>query len=67
MQYILALDGSGFTNDYSDKNYSKIRQKERKIYIKNHLTIDVNTRLLYISNITWTEIRHTICKTRIKT
>ena len=53
---IIALDGSGFTNDYADKYYAKIRQKERKSYIKNHLTIDVKTRLiLYISNITWTE------------
>lgn len=65
---IIALDGSGFTNDYADKYYAKIRQKERKSYIKNHLTIDVKTRLiLYISNITRTKIRHTICKTCIKT
>jgi hypothetical protein len=27
---IIALDGSGFTNDYADKYYAKIRQKERK-------------------------------------
>jgi transposase len=43
---IIALDGSGFTNDYADKYYAKIRQKERKSYIKNHLTIDVKTRLI---------------------
>ncbi|MFU2192205.1 transposase [Methanobacterium sp. MZD130B] len=42
----MALDGSGFTNDYADKYYAKIRQKERKSYIKNHLTIDVKTRLI---------------------
>ena len=40
------MDGSGFTNDYADKYYAKIRQKERKSYIKNHLTIDVKTRLI---------------------
>ena len=44
---IIALDGSGFTNDYADKYYAKIRQKERKSYIKNHLTIDVKTRPLF--------------------
>ena len=43
---IIALDGSGFTNDYADKYYAKIRQKERKSHIKNHLTIDVKTRLI---------------------
>jgi len=43
---IIALDGSGFTNDYADKYYARIRQKERKSYIKNHLTIDVKTRLI---------------------
>lgn len=31
---IIALDGSGFTNDYVDKYYAKIRKKERKSYIK---------------------------------
>jgi len=43
---IIALDGSGFTNDYADKYYAKVRRKERKSYIKNHLTIDVKTRLI---------------------
>jgi hypothetical protein len=43
---IIALDGSSFTNDYADKYYAKIRQKERKSYIKNHLAIDVKTRLI---------------------
>ena len=31
---IIALDGSGFTNDYADKYYAIIRQKERKSYVK---------------------------------
>lgn len=43
---IIALDGSGFTSDYADKYYAKIRQKERKSYIKNHILIDVKTRLI---------------------
>ncbi len=43
---IIALDGSGFTNDYADKYYAKIRKKERKSYIKNHITIDTKTRLI---------------------
>jgi transposase len=43
---IIALDGSGFTSDYADKYYAKIRRKERKSYIKNHIAIDVKTRLI---------------------
>ncbi|MDL2247040.1 transposase, partial [Methanobrevibacter sp. OttesenSCG-928-K11] len=43
---IIALDGSGFTNDYADKYYAIIRKKERKSYIKNHIAIDVKTRLI---------------------
>jgi transposase len=43
---IIALDGSGFTNDYADIYYAKIRKKERKSYIKNHITIDTKTRFI---------------------
>lgn len=43
---IIALDGSGFTNDHADKYYAKIRKKERKSYIKNHIAIDVDSRLI---------------------
>jgi hypothetical protein len=43
---IIALDGTGFTNDYADKYYAKIRRKERKSYVKNHIAIDVETRLI---------------------
>jgi transposase len=43
---IIALDGSGFTNDYADKYYAIIRKKQRKSYIKNHLTIDTKTRFI---------------------
>ena len=27
---LIALDSTGFTNDYADKYYAKIRKKERK-------------------------------------
>ena len=40
------MDGTGFTNDYADKYYAKIRNKERKSYVKYHATIDVETRLI---------------------
>lgn len=43
---IIAMDGSGFTNDYADKYYAIIRRKERKSYVKNHISIDVDTRLI---------------------
>ena len=43
---IIALCGSGFTNDYADKYYAFIRQKERKSYVKNHISIDVDSRLI---------------------
>ena len=43
---IIALDGSGFTNDHADKYYAQIRKKERKSYIKNHIAIDVKSRLI---------------------
>ena len=43
---LIALDGTGFTNDNEDKYYARIRKKERKSYVKNHITIDVETRLI---------------------
>ena len=43
---IIALDGSGFTNDYANKYYAIIRRKERKSYVKNHISIDVESRLI---------------------
>ena len=43
---IIALDGNGFTNDYADKYYAIIRRKERKSYVKNHISIDVDSRLI---------------------
>ncbi|WP_241776247.1 hypothetical protein [Methanosphaera sp. WGK6] len=44
--YIIALDGTGFTSDKADKYYAKIRKKERKSYIKYHVAVDVDTRLI---------------------
>ncbi len=41
---IITLDGSGFTNDYADKYYAIIRRKERKSYVKNHMSIDVDSK-----------------------
>ena len=41
------MDGTGFTNDYADKYYAKIRNKERKSYVKYHTAIDVETRLIF--------------------
>ncbi len=43
---IIVLDGTGFTNDYTDKYYAKIRKKERKGYIKNHIAIDTEFYLI---------------------
>lgn len=43
---LIALDGTGFTNDNADKYYAQIRKKERKSYVKNHIAIDVKTRLI---------------------
>lgn len=42
---IIALGGSGFTNDYADKYYAIIGRKERKSYV-NHISIDVDSRLI---------------------
>jgi hypothetical protein len=43
---LVAMDGTGHTSDYADKYYAKIRGKSRKSYIKNHIVIDVDTRLV---------------------
>ena len=43
---IIALDGSGFVSDHADKYYAIIRKKERKSYIKCHIAIDVDSRLI---------------------
>ena len=40
------IDWTGHTNDYADHYYTKIREKCRKSYIKNHIAIDVNTRII---------------------
>ena len=43
---LAAMDGTGHTSDYADHYYAKIRGKCRKSYIKNHITIDVDTRMI---------------------
>ena len=43
---LVAMDKTGHTSDYADKYYAKIRGKSRKSYIKNHIAIDVDTRLI---------------------
>ena len=40
------MDGTGHTSDYADYYYAKIRGKCRKSYIKNHIAIYVDTRMI---------------------
>ena len=40
------MDVTGHTSDYADHYYAKIRGKCRKNYIKNHIAIDVDTRMI---------------------
>ena len=51
---LIALDGTGFTNDYADKYYAKIRKKERKSYVKNHITIECSFEVYFtLCGSTW--------------
>ena len=43
---LVAMDGTGHTSDYADKYYTQIRGKSRKSYIKNHIAINVDTRMI---------------------
>ena len=43
---LVAMDGTGHTSDYADKYYAQIRGKSRKSYIKNHIAINVDTRMI---------------------
>ena len=43
---LVALDGSGFTNDYADKYYSKIRSHDLKNFIKCPIAIDADSRII---------------------
>ena len=66
---IISMDGTGFTNDYADKYYAKIRNKERKSYVKYHATIDVETRLISSISSTRHQIRYKVrfgCHSRSK-
>ena len=55
---LAAMDGTGHTSDYADHYYAKIRGKCRKSYIKNHIAIDVDTRM--ILNYAEIEVQNTI-------
>ena len=46
---LIALDGSGFTSNNTDKYYSKIRGNKRKHYTKSHIAIDVDTKIILYS------------------
>ena len=46
---IIALDGSGFSSDYADKYYLKIRSQNVKYYTKCHIAIDVESRMILYS------------------
>ena len=46
---LIALDGSGFTNDYADKYYSKIRSYDVKNFTKCHIAIDVDSIIILYS------------------
>jgi transposase len=45
----VALDGSGFTSDYADKYYSKIRSHDVKNFTKCHIAVDVDSRIILYS------------------
>ena len=49
---LIALDGTGFTNDYADKYYAQIRGKERKSFTKCHVVVDVDSRIILYSQAT---------------
>lgn len=46
---LVALDGSGFTSDYADKYYSKIRSHDVKNFTKCHIAVDVDSRIILYS------------------
>ena len=41
-----SLDGTGFTNSYSDLYYNNRTKKTRRSYIKNHITVDSEYMLI---------------------
>jgi len=54
---IIALDGSGFTNDYADKYYAKnTAKRKKKLYKKPFNNRRENASYFILSNITWTKI-----------
>ncbi|MDO5824385.1 hypothetical protein [Methanobrevibacter sp.] len=55
---LVAMDGTGHTSDYADHYYAKIRGKCQKSYIKNHIAIGVDTKM--ILNYAEIEVQNTI-------
>ena len=47
-----SLDGTGFTNSYSDLYYNNRTKKTRRSYIKNHITVDSEYMLIRHHNAT---------------
>ncbi|WP_162685726.1 transposase [Methanosphaera sp. BMS] len=47
-----SLDGTGFTNSYSDIYYNNRTKKTRRSYIKNHITVDSKYMLIRHHNAT---------------
>ena len=45
-KWIACFRLTGHTSDYADKYYAQIRTKKRKGYTKNHIAIDVDTRMI---------------------
>ena len=43
---LVTIDGIEHTSDYADHYQVKIREKYRKRYIKNNITINVDTRII---------------------
>lgn len=42
---LAAMNGTEYVSDYVEHYYAKIRGKCRKSYIKNHIALDVYTRM----------------------
>lgn len=46
---IVVLESSGFSSDYADKYYLKIRGYSVKYYCKYHIAVDVDSRMILYS------------------
>lgn len=43
---MIVMDGTGYTNSYSDPYYNNRTKKKRRKYVKNHITIDSKYKLI---------------------